>query len=208
MGKAHPEMGGGELPLPSGFPSERPFRNMIPRSAPPPSMAQIVRSRKHCVIGCDRLDGHDGRDAGACMENGSAIYRPWDTLPDGSVIGETTAGELSDYLAGGEWPPNLPPAAIQPYDLAAPAKLLGVRIRCRDASCDVRELALAAGEDVARIVRYDYGACKAGCCEPYTTVDLCVPYENLPHCQSCECGSDHRITLSKSAMGELKALLP
>ena len=29
--------------------------------------------RAWCLPGCDRLDGHDGRDTGACMKNGTAF---------------------------------------------------------------------------------------------------------------------------------------
>lgn len=29
--------------------------------------------RPYCLPGCDRLDGHDGRDAGACMTAGEVL---------------------------------------------------------------------------------------------------------------------------------------
>lgn len=29
--------------------------------------------RPCCLPGCDRLDGHDGRDAGACMKDGEVL---------------------------------------------------------------------------------------------------------------------------------------
>jgi hypothetical protein len=187
MGKSHPEMGGGEFGQPA------------PRS--------------YCLPGCNRLDGHDGRMPGACMENGTVLIPgPLDLVhrhPDIPVPTPLRDIPVVGVSAPGyEWPLSLPPAAIRAFDLTAPAKMLGARIRCRDASCDVRELALGAGEDGPRVIRYGYGACEAGCCEAHVTVDLRVPCESFPHCQSCECGSDHRITLSKSAMGELKALLP
>ena len=31
--------------------------------------------RPHCLPGCNRLDGHDGRDDGACMGPGSEVLR-------------------------------------------------------------------------------------------------------------------------------------
>lgn len=31
------------------------------------------RESRHCLPGCDRVDGHDGRELGACMRNGEAI---------------------------------------------------------------------------------------------------------------------------------------
>ena len=35
-------------------------------------------ARPHCLPGCDRLDGHDGRDDGACMGPGGVVLRrPW-----------------------------------------------------------------------------------------------------------------------------------
>ena len=131
----------------------------------------------------------------------------WTPLPDGSVIGETTAGELADHLSGVR-PLTLPAAAIHPYDLSAPAKLLVPRIRCRDAAYDVREMPLGAGQDAPLIVRTDDGACKAGCCEARVTVQLSVPCDSLPHCHSCECGSDHRFTLGEDVLRELKGFLP
>ena len=30
-------------------------------------------TRPHCLPGCDRLDGHDGRDPGACMKDGAEL---------------------------------------------------------------------------------------------------------------------------------------
>jgi hypothetical protein len=34
------------------------------------------RAARHCLPGCDRLDGHDGRDAGACMGAGGGVLYP------------------------------------------------------------------------------------------------------------------------------------
>lgn len=32
-----------------------------------------IPERQNCLPGCNRLDGHDGRDPGACMENGCVL---------------------------------------------------------------------------------------------------------------------------------------
>lgn len=32
--------------------------------------------RPYCLPGCNRLDGHDGRDAGACMGEGGEVLKP------------------------------------------------------------------------------------------------------------------------------------
>ena len=32
-----------------------------------------MTDRSHCLPGCDRIDGHDGRDFGACMRDGHAL---------------------------------------------------------------------------------------------------------------------------------------
>lgn len=32
--------------------------------------------RPYCLPGCDRLDGHDGRDPGACMRDGTVLSPP------------------------------------------------------------------------------------------------------------------------------------
>lgn len=33
------------------------------------SDGEWIPARPHCLPGCERLDGHDGRDAGACMKD-------------------------------------------------------------------------------------------------------------------------------------------
>jgi hypothetical protein len=35
--------------------------------------AEGLTQRPRCLPGCDRLDGHDGRDAGACMKDGAEL---------------------------------------------------------------------------------------------------------------------------------------
>ena len=35
----------------------------------------LPRPRQHCLPGCNRVDGHDGRDEGACMRDG-AVLKP------------------------------------------------------------------------------------------------------------------------------------
>ena len=39
------------------------------------SRDEWIPPRPHCLPGCDRLDGHDGRDDGACMGPGGVILR-------------------------------------------------------------------------------------------------------------------------------------
>ncbi len=39
-------------------------------------MSELPFPREHCLPGCDRLDGHDGRDAGACMRGGAVLNVP------------------------------------------------------------------------------------------------------------------------------------
>ena len=66
--------------------------------------------RPHCLPGCDRLDGHDGRDIGACMRGGAVLYalrpsgaapRPDDTAPLPHAVGTwgMPRDELLDKLA-------------------------------------------------------------------------------------------------------------
>jgi hypothetical protein len=119
-------------------------------------------------------------------------------------------GELRNPLNLDRRPvPPAPPFGIFPYDLRPAATLLGARIRCMDASCDVRELTLGHGAGAPRVLRYDYGACRAGCCKALVQVRLRVPCEALPHsCPSCDCGAGHDAILSADAVRELKALLP
>jgi hypothetical protein len=37
-----------------------------------------LRRREFCLPGCDRLDGHDGRDAGACVRDDGTVLMPGD----------------------------------------------------------------------------------------------------------------------------------
>ena len=50
------------------------------------------REARHCLPGCDRLDGHDGRDPGACMRAGAAIEPARGTGPIASALAEKVAG--------------------------------------------------------------------------------------------------------------------
>ena len=44
---------------------------------PPGGFRNVFKrpERPYCLPGCDRLDGHDGRDAGACMRDGEVLTR-------------------------------------------------------------------------------------------------------------------------------------
>jgi hypothetical protein len=35
--------------------------------------AEMIPDRPFCLPGCNRLDGHDGRDYGACMKDGKPL---------------------------------------------------------------------------------------------------------------------------------------
>jgi hypothetical protein len=37
------------------------------------SDGEWIPARPHCLPGCGRLDGHDGRDPGACMKDGAEL---------------------------------------------------------------------------------------------------------------------------------------
>lgn len=39
-------------------------------------MSESIPERPYCLPGCDRFDGHDGRDAGACMGPGGEVLKP------------------------------------------------------------------------------------------------------------------------------------
>ena len=100
---------------------------------------------------------------------------------------------------------------VASYGLTPPAKILTPRIRCAGQPCDTVTVVLGAGfgaDDPARAVRKDYGTCPEGCCRPGTMVSLRVPCDSLPHCQSCECGSEHEFLLTPEQVTELKGILP
>lgn len=58
------------------------------------------RQGRHCLPGCERLDGHDGRDPGACMRAGEAI----EPVPAADPL----AAALTDNAAGLVPRPPLP----------------------------------------------------------------------------------------------------
>ena len=101
---------------------------------------------------------------------------------------------------------------LTPYDLAPPGRLLYPQFLCHDQPRDSVTVILDAGfgdeDDPARVVREDRGSCPAGCCKPSTTLWLRVPCDSLPHCGSCECGSEHEFLLTNEQVTELKGILP
>jgi hypothetical protein len=97
---------------------------------------------------------------------------------------------------------------IKPYGLIAPQRVLVPKFHCMGRPHDTRTLILGQGEEHARFTRHDYGRCRNGCCEPGTYIVLSVPCDAMPHCGSCECGSEHERTLSDEEIRQLKGLLP
>jgi hypothetical protein len=45
------------------------------------SDGEWIPARPHCLPGCERLDGHDGRDPGACMKDGAELAPEQVTIP-------------------------------------------------------------------------------------------------------------------------------
>jgi hypothetical protein len=39
-------------------------------------VGEDLRTQRHCLPGCNRLDGHDGREASACMGEGGVVLTP------------------------------------------------------------------------------------------------------------------------------------
>jgi hypothetical protein len=53
--------------------------------------------RPYCLPGCDRLDGHDGRDPGACMQGGAPLHECiLPRLPGCNRLDEHECGPLCD----------------------------------------------------------------------------------------------------------------
>jgi hypothetical protein len=63
-----------------------------------------ITGRPHCLPGCDRHDGHDGRDLGACMHGGKAMTA---TLATGTGFLQALPDD-----------PAPDPTLIQPADVA------------------------------------------------------------------------------------------
>lgn len=110
-----------------------------------------------------------------------------------------------------------PDPAVQwgliPYDLHVPTQMLAPLPRHERRN--VREHSAALGRDgdaaVLNVLAWD--SCRAWCKVPGGhdagfVVTLRVPCDSLPHCNACECGSDHLIRLSAEQVAGVKAILP
>lgn len=92
-----------------------------------------------------------------------------------------------------------------PYDLPAPKKgLLHALMRKRETT----EVKTGTGEDVAILRRTRWQPCREGCCEGGDVWQIAVPCDRVPHCNACECSSEHIVTLSDADLSAFKALLP
>jgi hypothetical protein len=106
-------------------------------------------------------------------------------------------------------------AGLEPFGLAAPAKLLVPGPPHNRRNHRVASIKIGAGEDAATVEVTTWDRCHDGCHgspisghEAGRAVTLKVPCENLPHCQSCECGDGHRFTLTDEDVAALKGILP
>ena len=88
------------------------------------------------------------------------------------------------------------------YDLKPPAKSLDHLIT---RTAERTEVELNEGAVLRRTYR---AACAGGCCAEGTVYQLVVPCDQMPHCHSCECGSEHYIYLSAEHLGAIKGMLP
>lgn len=61
----------GEMAQTASFADDYELVNAL--RATSPNMHPDAYMRPHCLPGCDRLDGHDGRESGTCMRNGTVI---------------------------------------------------------------------------------------------------------------------------------------
>lgn len=100
------------------------------------------------------------------------------------------------------------PSGFLSGGLTPPVRLLIPRFRCAGTPHHARTVTLGCDDGAAVIRRDDYDACKRGCCEASASVKLSVPCDSLPHCNACECGSEHEFTLTDEQIRDLKDILP
>lgn len=101
------------------------------------------------------------------------------------------------------------------YDLQAVARLLMPWPHERRNLC-TRLVKLGSGEDAATLEITTWDKCAPRCTgggpgashDAARSVMLRVPCNGLPHCQSCECGSDHSLAVTDEQVRELLAALP
>jgi hypothetical protein len=104
-----------------------------------------------------------------------------------------------------------PPYGLVPYDLTPPAMLIPGYHKRR--GIQAREVELGSG-DKATLEVTTWSGCVPECKSPRYKheaghkVVLSVPCDSLPHCNACECGSEHRIYLTDEQVAALKAALP
>lgn len=92
--------------------------------------------RPRCFPGCSRLDGHDGRDAGACMKDGAVLCLP----PEGDLAGAIRqaltsfiACELHVHVSVNHWltqeiDPPAPPGPADFYGTGVVSRLPAIPV--------------------------------------------------------------------------------
>lgn len=102
---------------------------------------------------------------------------------------------------------------IRTFGLTAPRRLLYPGIRHARTGIRQREVTLGDGSGAATLGVDTWTGCEKGCAGSGDhgagrSVWLSVPCDSLPHCHSCECGSDHLLAVSDEQLAALKAALP
>ena len=95
---------------------------------------------------------------------------------------------------------------LVPYDLTMPPSMGIYHTLTR--KHDTTEVKVGGGEDAGTLVKTHWHACKDGCCKAGDVYRIRVPCDRVPHCNACECSSEHVISLSETDLRAIKGLLP
>jgi hypothetical protein len=93
-----------------------------------------------------------------------------------------------------------PPQYLQPFDLMAPSRLLSPRFSPMGKHAKVTRLELGAGDYLGTLVRCRYP-------DGATAYYLEIPCDRMPHCDSCECSSNHTVNVTPAQVQQLRQFL-
>ena len=122
------------------------------------------------------------------------------------MVGTVPGAEVSG-------PDPLVPASLVPYGLTPPERLLYPVWAHSRRGLTKRTIHLGDAEGSAKVTVTTWIGCEPFCTgtEPHgagSDVTFTVGCDALPHCGSCECGSDHRYRLTGEMIAALKESLP
>lgn len=108
---------------------------------------------------------------------------------------------------------QVPEGGFRPYDLTAPVRPLFPSYGHVRTTGGTGSVQLGDDEDAPVLTVHFWGDCHPSCRgttgphKPGRMIRLNVPCNALPHCNACECGSEHEFYLTEDQATQLRDLL-